>query len=154
MMLRVNHHKAQEVREPQASKNRMVEMRPPTIRGRGEIRFEITHGRFQASQKVLGGSRRPTWLDEVRGQRRFSKVTPFEHWPKKKPAREQLPEPWLNWPGEGAEKHPSTLLVGKRHVFRHLPRRPFARRARHRPLGRWGPCVRPRRRRRLPGDRR
>jgi hypothetical protein len=40
----------------------------------------------------------------------------------------------LNWPGEGAEKHPSTLLVGERHVFRHLPRRPFARRTRQCPL--------------------
>ena len=52
MMLGVNHQKAQKVRERQAAENWMVEMCPPVIRGRGEIRFEITHSRFQASEKV------------------------------------------------------------------------------------------------------
>ena len=99
MMPGVNHQKAQEVHEPQAAKNGMVEMCPPLIRGGCEIRFEI-----------------------------------FEHLPKKDPAREQLHDPGLNWPGEGTEKHPSTLLVGERHVFRHLPRRPLARRTRQGPL--------------------
>ena len=134
MMLCVNHQEAQEVRERQSPKNGMVDMRSSSIRGRGEIRFEITHGRFQPSQEVSGRSRRPSRLDEVRGQGgAFAKVPTFEHRPKKKPAREQLPEPWLNWPGEGAEEHTSTLLVRERDVFRHLAWRPFARRARHRP---------------------
>ena len=134
MMPGVNHQKAQEVREPQAAENGMVEMCPPLIRGGCEIRFEITHGRFQASQKVARRRRRPAWLDEVRGHGGFAEVPAFEHQPKKDPAREQLHDSGLNWPGEGAEKHPSTLLVGERHVFRHLPRRPLARRTRQGPL--------------------
>jgi hypothetical protein len=136
MMLRVEHQKAREVRERQAPKNGMVEMRPPAVRGRDEIRFEITHGRFKASQKISGRGRQAAWLDEVRSHRGFAKVPACEHQPQEDPAPDQLQEPWLHWPGESAEKHPSTLLIGERHVFRHLPRRPFARGTRHDPL-RW-----------------
>jgi len=74
MMLGVNHQKAQEVREGQAPKDGMVEMCPPIIRGRGEIRFEITHGRFQASQQICRRRGRLAWLDELRGHGGFAKV--------------------------------------------------------------------------------
>ena len=54
MVLGVNHQKAQEVCQRHAPENGVTDMGPPGRRGRDEIGFEGTHGRFQASQKGLG----------------------------------------------------------------------------------------------------
>ena len=135
MMLGVNHHEADQVRERQAPENGVIEMRPPGCRCRSEIGFEITHGGLQASQEVARWGRRPRRLNEVRGSEgAFAKVSALEHLRKKEPASEYLLEARLSWPGEASEEHAAILLVGECNVFRDLTGGPFARGTGHRPL--------------------